>query len=97
MEGKADNQDNCDNYIEFDQFSTADLYLWAQAYQFEAAFFVVFVPQIEHQTHHWYYLINHQIIIKAFWNVFCKVDVVQEVWIFGQFVHFWFTYIQAQH
>jgi len=77
LDQQNNNQDNCGDHIGLDNFSTTYFFVCEQTYQFEAAVLVIFIPQIERQTHYWYYLIRHQIIIQAFGYVILKLDVFQ--------------------
>jgi hypothetical protein len=52
------NHDNAGDYIGFYYCSATYFFVREQAYQFEAAVIVVFMPQIERQTRNLYYLIH---------------------------------------
>jgi hypothetical protein len=77
LDRQNNNQDNCGDYIGLDYFRTTYYFVCKQANQFEAAVLVIFMPQIERQTHYRYYLIRCQIIIQAFGYVFLNLDVSQ--------------------
>jgi len=79
------NHDNGRDNIRLDYFCTTYFFVCKQAYQLEAAFLIIFKPQIERQTHYWYYLIHCQIIIQAFGYVLLKSDIFLPLWICGQF------------
>ena len=69
------NHDNGRDYIGLDYLCTTYFFVCKQAYQLEAAFLIIFKPQIQRQTHYWYYLIYCQIIIQAFGYVLLKSDI----------------------
>ena len=52
MDQQNYNQDNRRDYIGLDYFRTTYFFVCKQAYQFEAAVFIIFEPQIERQTCH---------------------------------------------
>ena len=61
VEELADNQDNCNDYVKFDQFSATYHYVGKQALYLKAAIYI-----IKRQTHYQYDLIDCQIVIQVF-------------------------------
>jgi len=50
LDQQNNNHDYGGEYIRFNYFSATDFFVCEQAYQFEAAVLVIFMPQIERQT-----------------------------------------------
>jgi len=90
MDRLAKKQDNGDKYFSFDKFCGTYCWIWKQAFQFEATFFNVLIPQIDCHACQLNYLMNWQIIVQALRNLFRDADTFREFFIFWKYVYFFF-------